>query len=110
MTATDEVFKRSDTRFHESLIHILGHISRRRAVERQIAAFGADQKVFARDAVLVREYLQRFADRALASLETIICCRVDNVDAKLHGANDCARVTYIRGFICVTEIRADTDR
>src|ERR1044072_1363038 len=105
MTATEEVFKRSDTRLHESLMHILGHISRRRAVKRQVAAFRADEELFTRDAVLVREYLQRFADRALTSLETIISSGVDNVDAKLHGANDRARVALIGGFICVAEIR-----
>jgi len=42
--------------------------------------------------MLVREYLQRFTNRALASLESIIRGGVDHVDAELHGANDCARV------------------
>src|SRR5215216_801194 len=82
MTTADDIVERSNARLHESLIHILTDIARRRAVERKVAALGADDELIARDAVLVGEYLQRFADRTFASLKTIVSSRIDDVDAK----------------------------
>src|SRR5215213_2891647 len=110
MPASDDVFERRNTRLHESLVHILSHTSRRRTIERQVATFGADHELSARDAVLVREYLQRFADRALASLKTIVGRGIDDVNAKLHRANDRVRVAEIRSFVRIAEISANTDR
>src|SRR6185503_2967187 len=110
MTARDDVFERRNTRLHESLSHILSHTSWRSAVERQVAAFRADDEFFACDAVLAREYLQGGADRAFASLKTVVGSTVDDVDAELHGANDRARVVCIGGCVRVAEIRADPDR
>src|SRR5215213_4076 len=91
VTAND-VSKRSNPRLYESLIYIVAHVLRRRAVERQVAAFGANDELFAGDAVLVCEYLQRFANGPFASLKTIVRGGVDEVDAKLHCANDRVRV------------------
>ena len=110
MTAGDDIFERRNPRLHESLVHILSHISRRRAVERQVSAFRADDELLARNAVLVREYLQGFADGAFASLETIVGGGVDNVDPKLHSANNRARVALISGLVRIAEICADADR
>src|SRR3712207_2377253 len=99
MTARDDIVERSDTRLHESLIHILTDISRRRAVKRQVAAFRADDELFAFDTVLGCKYLQRFADRPLASLKTIVRGGVDDVDAELHCANDGVCVAHIGSLV-----------
>ena len=58
MTAAHDVVKRRDTGFDEGVVHILAHISRRRAIERQVTTFGADDEFFTSDTI-VCEYLQR---------------------------------------------------
>ncbi len=57
MTAGDDVVERSDAGLYESLVDIIAHVARWRAVERQVAALRSDDEIFARDAVLVGEYL-----------------------------------------------------
>ena len=86
------------------------HVARRCSVERQVTAFGADDELLARDAVLVCECLQGLSDGAFASLKTIVRSAVDDVHAELNSANDRARVVRIGGFVGVAEIRADADR
>src|SRR5215217_4301392 len=110
MTAADNIFERSDTRFDEGFIHILAHIARRRSIERQIAALGADNELVARNTIRGCERLQGPADGTFTSLKTIICSAVDNVYAELNGANDGVGVVCISRIVCISEIRADADR
>src|SRR6185437_1953927 len=48
MTTADDVVEGRDAGFHESLVHILAHVARRRAVKRQVTAFRADDELFTR--------------------------------------------------------------
>src|SRR5262249_111076 len=110
MTAAYEIVERSDTRLHESLINILAHVSRRRSVKRQVTAFCTDHELIARDAVFVRDRPQRFADRAFASLKTIIRGAVDDVRAELDCAYAGVRVVRISGLVRMARVGGDGDR
>src|SRR5262245_46074455 len=109
MTAANDICKRSDARFDERVVHVFAHVSRRRAVEWQVPAFGADAELFTRKTVLACECFQGLANRTLAALETVIGGAVDNVTTKLNRAHNSVRVASIRSLVGVAEIRADPD-
>ena len=109
MRAGCDVGPTCDAGLDEVVLDILPHVARRRAVEREIAALGADDNFFTRKTTSA-QFAERGANRSFASLKAIIRGRVDYVRAQLDRAHDRFGVAPIGFLVGVSEIGADTDR
>src|SRR6185437_10123570 len=98
-----------DSCLNEILFDVSPHVMGRRAVERQITTFRADDEFFTREAARL-QVSQGCTNRPLASLKSIIGGRIDDVDAQLNGSRHCFRIAAISVFIRLAEIRPDADR
>src|SRR6185503_421135 len=109
MRTTGNVSPFCDACFDEILLNVTAHVAWRRAVERQIAAFSADDDFFATEAAR-SQFIQSRANRSFASLEPVICRRVNYICAQLDRAHDGLGVAPISFLVGITEISADADR
>src|SRR5690606_18183987 len=96
-------------RLDEALAHVL-HVrarrARRRAVERDVAALGADHDLVARDDPLLDGEAERAAERALAALAAVVDRGVQQVDAAGQARERRGLVAVVVLRVAFTQVRA----
>src|SRR5580765_1299748 len=109
MNPSSDFTPRRDPGLDESTFHVLTHIAGWRAIEREVAAFRANDHLVAGKST-TRQLIQRGANYSLASLKAVIRRGVDYVGAQFDCAHDRVAVAAIGFVISIAEVGSGAHR
>jgi hypothetical protein len=105
----DEIVERRDPVLDERLLEPRGGIGRGLALEREVAALGAQENLVARELAGGDAVLQRAAERPLRALEAVVDRAVEDVDALRDRAARGLRDGGVGRVVPPAEVRAHPD-
>jgi len=106
VAAGDDLLGGEDAGPQEGLLEVPAHVRGAAALERQVAALGAEDDLVAGEAALA----QGRPHRALAALISVVDGGVDDVDAELQRAADGIGVERVGLGVVAAEVGADAQR